>query len=486
MRIRSLATPWLQIDDWELAPDEIWCVLGGNASGKSLLAAIIVGERQAPGVILENAPRQVSWLSFESAQRRYERELAEDETDFMDRLDTGSTGLELLLESGCSETEARAAAKRFGIDHRLDLGCRCFSSGELRRFDVLRETLAEPDLLILDDPFEGLDSSSLDAVSEFLGQLAQSGMRLLLLVNRIADVTDWSTHLAVLRRGEIIAAGPRQELLRSAACQQLLALDASQPPEVPPPPRRLTPPADPLVSLRNGAVKYGDTYQFKQFDWTLRPGEHTLIMGPNGCGKSTLLNLIVGDHPQCYANDLQVFGYHRGSGESIWDIKRNIGIISPAFHRDYRVGGSVVSAVVSGFFDSIGLYQQPTRVQQDAALAWLAVFGLADQAHAPIKTLSYGQQRLALIARALVKQPPLLVLDEPTQGLDDLNRHLLLACLQRLSQLSATTLLFVSHRQDERLDLFAHHLHFVASAHPDTRYTIVANRPVFEPANTGK
>jgi molybdate transport system ATP-binding protein len=219
-------------------------------------------------------------------------------------------------------------------------------------------------------------------------------------------------------------------------------------------------------------VQYGDSVQFENFDWELKPGEHTIIAGPNGAGKSTLLQLLSGDHPQCYSNDLQIFDFQRGSGESIWEIKKHIGIISASLHRDYRAPGNALTTVVSGFYDSIGLYHHATEAQRQLALQWLEVMDLRDQASTYFRQLSWGHQRLVLIARGLIKQPSLLILDEPTQGLDDLNRHLVLAFIEKLAALQRTTLLFVSHRHDERLDLFKNQIDFTPSHKKGVRFDV--------------
>jgi molybdate transport system ATP-binding protein len=249
-------------------------------------------------------------------------------------------------------------------------------------------------------------------------------------------------------------------------------MDDSTVPELPEPPSQSKESFDTLVRMRNCKVQYGEIMQFQNFNWELKPGEHTLITGPNGAGKSTLLQLISGDHPQCYSNDIQIFGYQRGSGESIWDIKKHIGIVSASLHRDYRAPGNALTTVVSGLYDSIGLYQQPTQAQKQLAMQWLEIMGLSALANTGFRQLSWGQQRLVLIARGLIKLPPLLILDEPTQGLDDLNRHLVLSFIRKLTHIKRTTLLFVSHRQDEHLALFTHKVHFTACRNKSALYEI--------------
>jgi molybdate transport system ATP-binding protein len=265
-------------------------------------------------------------------------------------------------------------------------------------------------------------------------------------------------------------------LLESEALSSLFTFDWTKDVSVLDAPARQV--EGPLVEARGLTVRYGDCVQFAPFDWKLEAGEHTRIVGPNGSGKSTLLGLITGDHPQCYANDLNVVGYKRGSGESIWDLKKHIGYFSPALHRDYRVSATALTVVISGFFDSIGLYQQPTKDQIALAKRFLDLFDLVEAADTPLHALSFGHQRLVLAARALVKRPPLLILDEPTQGLDALNAALVFRYVERLAQQGRTTLLFVSHRVDEVIAGVDRILRFVPSTRANTRYEVVASRVV--------
>lgn len=471
MRISDLKASSLYIQDWEIQSGEAWCILGGNASGKGLLASVLTGELKPESGEIDELPRPVSWVSFEQQHAFYEEELRNDDTDFIDRLDTGSTGLQVLLRSGCSRSVAIELANRLGVGYILDRGYRLLSSGEARKLLLLKEIAAGPEMLILDEPYEGLDPESTKQVNALAASLVQEGHLILLLVNRLHDVPDWTTHLGILQKGELIASGKRTKIASKPELRQLFEFNESNVPELPPPLEK-EPSFDPILELRDGKVQYGDTLQFSELNWTLRPGEHTLITGPNGAGKSTLLQLVSGDHPQCYCNDLKILGFQRGTGESIWDIKRHIGLVSASLHRDYRAPGNAVTTVVSGFFDSIGLYKRPTAQQLKLASGWLRIMGLDQQANTSFRQLSWGQQRLVLIARGLIKQPPLMILDEPTQGLDDLNRHLVLAFIQRLAALKRTTLLFVSHRQDEHLPLFKRRIIFTKST--------VESGPLFE------
>ena len=217
---------------------------------------------------------------------------------------------------------------------------------------------------------------------------------------------------------------------------------------------------DVIVSLKDVNIEY----QRKVLDhlyFEVRKGQHWHIMGPNGAGKSTLLSLITGDNPLVYTNDVTVFGYKRGSGESIWDIKKYYGLVSGALHLDYRVNGPVINVVLSGFYDSIGLYSKVSDEEITIARRWLEIAGLSDKEDVGFKSLSFGQQRLVLIIRALVKNPPLLILDEPLQGLDSYARALVKSFISYAMHNGNTSILFVSHHQEDLPEGFTNRLSFV-------------------------
>jgi molybdate transport system ATP-binding protein len=215
-----------------------------------------------------------------------------------------------------------------------------------------------------------------------------------------------------------------------------------------------------LIKLVDGRARYAERTIFSGLDFSVRDYQHTLISGPNGAGKSTLLGLVTGDHQDCYTNELYLFGNRRGSGESIWQIKKDMGIVSPALHREHYVPGNCLQIVASGFFDSIGLYRKPTQRQIDQARAWLGVIGLEAVQKTPFRRVGFAEQRLVLIARALIKLPKLLVLDEPTQGLDDANRARLLDFLEVIADRRVSTIVYVSHRRDEFRSFFLQHIDF--------------------------
>lgn len=456
LHIHQLQHAQLKIEDFRILPGECWAVIGRNGAGKHHLGQLLAGRLEGAEGSLQHRFRSIRILSFEAQQALYEKELRDDDSEFMEGQDSGSTVAELL---GLNDTALPSHLQFLGLQPLLQRGYRLLSSGEARKTLLAQALLAEPDLLVLDEPFDSLDREVMAQLDAFFGNLLQQGHpALLFLLNSLDEVHPWHSHLAVMDRGELIAAGPAAELRADAALQALLRFNAATLPAWPEP---LPAPAVPelLVELRHGTVRYGEREIFSGLNLNIRRGEHTLLTGPNGCGKSTLLGLITGDHPQCYSNDLCIFGTRRGSGETIWELKKRLGIVSATLHRDHRVPGSALEIVLSGFHDSIGLYDAVTPTQVAHARRWLELSGMAPKANVAFRQLSYGEQRLVLVARALVKQPPLLILDEPTQGLDAVNRSRVLHFLDHLATQELTTIIMVSHRLDEHLALFRQHLH---------------------------
>jgi molybdate transport system ATP-binding protein len=218
---------------------------------------------------------------------------------------------------------------------------------------------------------------------------------------------------------------------------------------------------NPVFEIQNGRVEYTERTIFTDLNWRIENGQHWQIKGPNGCGKSTLLGLIFGDHPQCYSNDIHIFGKKRGSGESIWEIKQHIGMVSSALHLQYRVSCKAIDVILSGFYDSIGLYQQPSKKEIIVAREWLEILHMSEHANTSFRQLEYGQQRLLLIARAIVKQPAILILDEPYQGLDYLGRRLVKNTLELIAKENLSQLLYVSHYQKDKLHSIKNEVEFI-------------------------
>ncbi|MBU0973557.1 MAG: ATP-binding cassette domain-containing protein [Proteobacteria bacterium] len=468
MEIINAKLQTLFIDKFTAKPGEAWCLVGANRSGIDDFFTLLTGENQGTTAQLIDPPQNMGIVSFGRQQALFEEELKKDDTDFLDRMDPGT-----LAGSFLENPQKHAGLiNAFGMEGSMTKGYRQLSSGQARKLLLLAQITKGVSCLAVQAPYEGLDPHSCAELDKAMALLHQHGIGLFITVHNYCDIPDWCTHVGLIANGLLEFMGPRADIMAALEVKTLqghpdftaslaeVILDktlAGTPHGTgrseagkPEPPRVTTE----LVQLKNGSAGYGGNLIFSGLNLRIRTGEHTLVTGPNGSGKSTLLQLITGDHPACYQNDLRIFGIQRGTGESIWELKSHMGIVSPDLHRNYHVPGNTLQCILSGLFDSIGLYQTYTRQEELAAEKWLARTGLSREARTPFRQLGYADQRLALIARALIKVPRLLILDEPTQGLDALNRTAVLNFLEQVAKEGLSTLLYVSHRQDEHRDFF--------------------------------
>lgn len=458
----------LTLDALTLQAGESWAFVGANGSGKSSLARVLAGELNAAKGQLTNSFVRPVRLSLEQLQKLVAEEWERNNTDLLSpgEDDTGRTTAEIIQENTKDPQRCQQLAALFGITRLLDRRFKYLSTGETRKTLLCQTLMSQPDLLVLDEPFDGLDVDSRANLAQVLAGLHQRNCTLVLVLNRFDDIPDFIDNVGVLAECTLTHVGPRREILAEALVAQLAHSEQLAGMALPEADDAGSKPAlvagDPLIVLRNGVVSYNDKPILNHLSWEVKPGEHWQIVGPNGAGKSTLLSLVTGDHPQGYSNDLTLFGRRRGSGETIWDIKQHIGYVSSSLHLDYRVSSSVRNVILSGYFDSIGIYQAVSDRQQSLAKQWLHLLGMEKLGDAPFHGLSWGQQRLVLIARALVKHPALLILDEPLQGLDPINRQLVRRFVDVLIGEGETQLLFVSHHAEDAPHCITDRLTFVA------------------------
>jgi molybdate transport system ATP-binding protein len=438
---------------WTVREGETWAVVGPIGSGKTTLAETLTGRLhpsagsvrwplldclRAAGRAANYPSEVVRHLTFKEESRlfSYAGHYYQQRFEFADADDPLTLADYLRAGTAATEDDVRTAARRLGVEGCLRLAFIKLSNGQTRRARIARALLTRPELLILDDPFLGLDAAGREVVSRLLGELVRGGQRLVLIC-RPDQVPGWVTNTMECEPWRAGGVSPPS----TAGADQVDSPGLGG----------LTPPArqdvEPVVDLRHVTVAHGGRTILHDVTWTVRAGERWAVLGPNGSGKTTLLSLLCGDHPQAYANDVRLFGRRRGSGESIWDVKRNVGLVSPELHLYFTQPLTAFRAAATGFADV--LTDRPTTPQQDATIRELfGQFGIAPLADRPFARLSTGEQRLVLLVRALVKQPPLVILDEPFQGLDAratetardwLDRHLS----------PEQTLLFVSHHPGE-------------------------------------
>lgn len=446
--------------DWAIAPGQQWALVGSNGSGKSALLATLAGEFKAAAGDVRDLPESPGVVSTFAQEALIERERLRDDSDVTDEVFEGTSLGEILDECVRDSPLQQSLIRVFNLEDKLERGFRKLSTGETRKALIIRALSSEPDCLLLDEPFEGLDVESVASFSELLDELAQR-IPIVMVLNRFDDRPGFITHIGYMADGRLEHQVEVADQIAMDELKRLLHLKVadvdlpSADPGFQPPPLIAN---QPLVKLKQASVRFGDNEVFSNLDWQIDPGVHWQLTGPNGSGKTCLLNLITGDNPQCYVNDIFVFGYQRGQGESIWDIKQHIGYVSSALQWDYRVSVSLLNVIISGFYDSIGLYSRATDRQQDIARQWLGVLGMTARANDPFKEQSYGDQRLLLIARAMVKHPHLLILDEPCLGLDDINRQLVLALIERICADSESTVVYVNHHAQDRISGIDHFL----------------------------
>lgn len=461
--VRGMQQSGVDVSRLVIGEGECWGVVGGNGSGKSSLSRLLSGEIMLSDEQRRTSLRKVIGVSFEDEQRLLEREIYEDDSEFMDRMDHGRTTRELVSELLDASADLDAIIAMMQLDRFLDTGFRLLSTGERRRMMIARAPSQAPDMLVLDEPYDGLDVGFTAHLEGVIAQLSQS-LPVVLIVNRMSELGAHITHLACLDHGALVCAGSREEVEGSALWEQLQALHLQLPPLPSAPPdfvAHVPNDDEPIIEMRGVKVGYHQKPIIHGLDWKVMPGEHWKVSGPNGCGKSTLVNLVSGDHPQCYANDIRLFGHRRGQGESIWDIKRHMGLMSTALHQQYRVTVTAETVLLSGFFDSIGVYRPVKPYQREIVAEWLDFLHMTPFKNSLFQQLSFGQQRMLLIARALIKRPHLLILDEPCQGLDPMNRGLVIRLIEQVCERDLAQLLYISHDPEDHIACLTHELAFV-------------------------
>lgn len=467
----------LRIGEFSIRLGEQWCIYGGNGAGKSLLAELISGRRResASYVHYPNDLKPVSDIhivSFEEQQRLWQVDNRLDMSEFSDRAEDKGTTVAMLIQSsrasGCVDGELyQSLIGTLGLAPFIDQGIRFLSSGQVRKALIARALYAFREgfgqLIILDDPLETVDLASKQKIEDCIESMRSSANCIVQLCRRQQDIFSGCTHLAVMESLSLVAQGECSTIKKGEAYAR--ASSVPRPVFLPvATPSLITAEDDqrsPLIELNSVDAGYSDKQILNKFSWRMMPGDHVLIEGPNGCGKSTLLSLINGENHKAYGQDVSLFGKRKGSGETIWELKAKFGVVSNELHNKYQKGWRLLDVVVSGFFDSVGLYDDSGGQQVVEGKRWLSLVGLEKDEGRYYHELSFGQQRLALLARAMVKEPRILILDEPCVGLDDFYRAHILQLLDEIVRVTTTQLIYVSHVAAERPQCLNTSLSFV-------------------------
>jgi len=436
---------------FSLNDKENLAVTGASGSGKTLLAKALCGQLLMTGnlkifyaadtcllpkaVYLEQryAIKNRNNMLDGYYQQRYNS--ADHENSY-----TAWEELRLILDD---EQRIDFLLNELSITHLKNKPLLQFSSGEHKRFQLVKALLNPVQLLVLDEPFVGLDVASRKKLNEILSDVSHAGTKLVIIAGAHHRFPDCVTHVLELDGGrqKIFTEKEKYTAIHQSAAQifkhvslPLLRNDLN---------------FENAILMKNVTVKYGDKIVLNNINWQVRKGERWLLKGKNGAGKSLLMSLVFADHPQAYANEIYLFDRRRGSGESIWDIKKNIGFVSPELYAYFDRGISCFDAVASGYFDMMGVYGKLSGEQTKHIHDFLKALNMADLAQKRLSDISSGMQRLILLVRTMIKSPPLLIFDEPCQGLDEFQTKTFVELVDDICTQTDTTMVYISHYENE-------------------------------------
>jgi molybdate transport system ATP-binding protein len=369
-------------------------IVGPMGSGKTSLAKALAGRLFRTGEVFFSSrnPDKRAYVMLVEQQHQFKNRSNLSEFYLQQRFNSSDCEDAYTVEEELAGLELGDWVSIFELEGLLKRPLIQLSNGENKRLQIVKSLAYQPDWLILDNPYVGLDVNGREILTKGLLSLDSKGIQFI-LVSSPGDVPDFINQVIELPSAQVVEAKPAP-LLR---------------------------PLDPFeiaVKMEKVQIKYGSKTILSNFSWKVNRGERWAIKGPNGAGKSTLISLITADNPQAYSQDITLFDRKRGTGESIWDIKRKIGYLSPELHLYFKEGGSCFSVVASGLLDTLGLFKRLTEEQTNQVNQWMQVMGIAHLKERSFLQISGGEQRMVLITRALVKNPELLILDEPCQGLD--------------------------------------------------------------------
>lgn len=435
---------------WEMNVCENYVIGGKSGTGKTSLAKAIAGLIPTQGSVeidfdqLSNLPKEAlyveSWYQFKNLegvanfyyQQRYTSQQAKETLTVHAELVGYGKEKGLHLDQVEPILEALGFAT-FASSQLIEL-----SSGEHKKLQLVKALWLKPQLLIIDQPYTGLDAASRKNLNMLLDKVAEEGVQLILICND-TELPSCIDSFAEIRDGQLVSVDALEMSANIESHLREIPAFLKESPVYS---------SQEIVKMVNVNISYGEKQVLKNINWEVKAGEKWLLQGPNGSGKSTLLSLINGDHPQSYANELYLFGNRRGSGESIWDIKQHIGLISPEFHWYFDPTATVWQSIASGFYDTVGLFQQLPYTKSTQVDELVEYFGLTENKNELLIALPLGKQRLVLLARTIIKNPELLILDEPCQGLDQQQTKHFNQLVDELCS-NGMTLIYVGHFESQ-------------------------------------
>ena len=444
-------------------------IVGPNGSGKSLLVDMLTGKYplREGELAYDFSPSttktvydNIKYIAFRDTygsvdanyyyQQRWNTHDQEDTPEVRD-----------LLGEVKNDVLTQQLFELFRIEPMLDKKIILLSSGELRKFQLAKTLLTAPRILIMDNPFIGLDASTRELLFNLLNGLAHmDSLQIILILSMMDDIPSFITHVVPVDNMIVGEKMEREMYMQAFHMQDFVApMENLQQRILDLPYGNTSYTSEEVIKLNKVSIRYDDRTILKELDWTILRGEKWALSGENGAGKSTLLSLVCADNLQSYACDISLFGRKRGTGESIWEIKKHIGYVSPEMHRAYLKNLPAIEIVASGLHDSIGLYKRPREEQMAVCEWWMDIFGISALRDKPFLQLSSGEQRLALLARAFVKDPELLILDEPLHGLDTYNRRRVKKIIEAFCYRRDKTMIMVTHYENELPGTITNHLY---------------------------
>lgn len=425
-------------------------IIGSNGTGKTMLAKAIAGQIQVHGrEIIEKEGLKKVFVSFLSSFRM-RNGFAAFRQQRWNNIDPDSVPtVKQELEYEKNKSSLDPLLEMFNFGQHIDKYVISLSNGEQRKLELIRALSQKPDVLVLDNAFNGLDHASRKLLTEMLDKMAATEQTIILTGSKKEDFPPSVKHFIFLHKIENPREITRDEIQAEQEDTPLVITEL---------PRWKNSQYQHIFEIKNVSMKYGEKEILKDISWKVSPGEHWVLSGGNGSGKTSLLNLIFADNPKAYACNIMLFGKQRGSGESIWNIKQKIGFISPELQQYLPDKQSALQVICSGLYDSEGLFTKPTSYELSLAKQWLTLLGDTDWAEKPYGELSTSAQRIVLLIRTLIKNPPLLLLDEPFQGLDRSTILRMKTLLLVVAQKTNCAMVMTTHFPEEIPDFFDHEL----------------------------
>jgi len=423
-------------------------IIGPSGSGKTLLGLALAQKIFYRGKIEYTQEQNIAWVE---QQHHFKNLQNTGDLYYQQRFNSyDSEETQTVAESlGEITDKADELFREMEIEYLKNERLIQLSNGENKKLQILKAQLDNPSVIILDQPFIGLDTSTRKYLHKYISDLIAKGV-LIIIITSPDEIPLSINKVLYLQNGKIKSLADSESFLENFSAnksrsskyfQKDLQLFLTQQAKIS---------SDgPVIEMNSISVKYGEKKILDSVNWKVMEGERWLLSGPNGAGKSTLLSLITADNPQAYANDIYLFGKKRGSGESIWDIKKKIGFLSPELHVYFNQSCTSFETVASGLFDTIGLFRQLSGEEIETVNHWMKFARINDQRQKRLFELSAGEQRVILLIRALVKNPPLLILDEPCQGLDAERRDEFLELINEVCVAGNKTMVFVSHYEKD-------------------------------------